>query len=118
MRRRAKWMTDADWNELQELIADGAITPSHGISFRDVVLVAAAVAAGFFLFSRHAHTTEIVTKCDSGLYGTTCKTVIDGPRPYGANVIRVEPFDRPMVFNTDPNWGRNCRSCTDASKDK
>jgi hypothetical protein len=55
----------------------------------------------------------IVTSCSRSSYGTTCLTSINGTGS-SPQIVHV-PQD--MKFNTDPNWGRNCRSCVDLSKD-
>jgi hypothetical protein len=84
-----------------------------------VALLSAAFAADALLSHAKADTTwqfadgdRLSTSCYYGAYGWQCRSWWNGT----GNAARVVHVPANMEFNTNPAWGRGCRSCADVSK--
>jgi hypothetical protein len=61
---------------------------------------------------RDANGDVYSTSCYRGAYGWQCRSWVNGT----GNSPQIVSVPANMEFNTNPNWGKGCRSCADVSK--
>lgn len=81
-----------------------------------LILVAALLVASMPAHADYIYTapngSQIGTSCYKGSYGYQCRTWQTG-NIYGE---RAAPAPIDTTPNTNPNWGKGCKSCDDVSK--
>jgi hypothetical protein len=61
---------------------------------------------------RYGNGDVLRQSCYRGAYGLQCREWWNG----AGNSAQIVNVPTNMEFNTNPNWGRGCRSCADVSK--
>ena len=76
------------------------------------LLITSSAHADFRVTTANGY--QVGASCYRSFYGTTCRTWESGNTTLGTNA-RVVPVDIANP-NTNPDWGKGCRSCYDATK--